>query len=115
MSFSTQVSAAVTSTISVGNSTTVNLGIPGQSEILGFTATTGENVTVNVSGVTTVPANTPVSVYVYNSAHNVVSNPVTNTTTTTGTTINLTNLAADTYRIFVSPQTPATVSLQVAL
>jgi hypothetical protein len=51
-------------------------------------------------------------VTVYNSAGAVVGTPL---TTSSNTTLNVSNLAADTYRVLISPTVPATSSLQVTL
>ena len=76
-----------------------------------FTAVAGQNLTLNVSSVATIPVNTALNVAVVNSAGTVVSQ----TKTSTSATLSLTNLAADTYSVRVSPALPCTSTLQIAL
>jgi YD repeat-containing protein len=109
MSFTITQSLDPTATLSSGTPTSVNLGTVGEGEILSFTTTASETVTLTVSDVTTTPANTSMFIYVYNSAWS----EVTGASTSTGTTLTMTNLAAGTYEVVIYPQYPATSSMQV--
>jgi hypothetical protein len=112
MSFSTLLSVGSAGVLSVGTPSVVSLTTTGQSQMLSFVATAaGQDMALNVSGVSTTPAGATISIIVYNSS----GTQVAGTTTTTGATLNLTNLAVDTYRVFLAPQTPATATMQVIL
>jgi YD repeat-containing protein len=99
----------IAATLTPGTPLTVALPTIGQNATLNFTATAGQTMVFNVSGVTSTPAGLPYLFTVYNSA----GSQVTSTSTTTGTTINLPNLAADTYTVLVSTASAATGSMQV--
>jgi YD repeat-containing protein len=109
MSFTLASSTDVTGSLSQGSPLAVSLGSVGQSAVLTFTATAGETVALTVSGVSATPANTSFNITVFNSAGSQVGS----TSTATGTTQSLANLAAGTYQVFVTPQYPATASMQV--
>jgi hypothetical protein len=112
MSFSLLISVDQSAALAVGTPATVTVGTLGQSEVLTFTTTTaGQDMALNVSGITSTPANTIYSVIVYNSSNSQVNSA----TTTSGATINLTNLPVGTYSVFIAPQTPATATMQVVL
>jgi hypothetical protein len=80
--------------------------------MLSFSASAGQSFTVQIANVTTTPANTPVTVQIYNNSN---YGQIASATTTTGTTFNLSNLSAGTYVVWIGPQTPATTSMQVSL
>ena len=105
------VSSNVTGSLTVGAPVGVNLPELGQGAMYTFTAVAGQNLTLNVSSVATIPVNTALNVAVVNSAGTVVSQ----TKTSTSATLSLTNLAADTYSVRVSPALPCTSTLQIAL
>jgi large repetitive protein len=111
MSFATTLSVDTTAALSLGAPTAVSLPAMGQSEVMSFTATAGQTLALNVANVVTTPANTSISIIVYNSGGTVIAS----TTTTTGATLNLPNLAADTYTAFIAPAVPATSTMQVTL
>jgi YD repeat-containing protein len=111
MSFTVAVLPDVTGTLAVGTPSNVSLPVAGQVGLFTFTATAGQNLALDVSGITTVPASTYVTLTIYNSA----GNQVTSATVQSATTFNLQSLAADTYTVWVMPQYPATTSLQLTL
>ena len=113
MNFGMTVSTDVTGVLTSGTPLPVTLNAMGQSALLSFTATAGQTFALNLAGLTTLPANTPMVVTVYNSANSVVGNPL--TTSSTLTTLNLQNLAADTYKVLIHPSIPATSTVQVTL
>jgi YD repeat-containing protein len=111
MSFTTTTSAAVTGTLSLNTSTTVNLNTVGQIGVLSFTATAGQPVVLNVSGVTTTPSGNGIELAVVNSARGYVTwtgNAVTENT------FNL-NLATGTYQLLMYPSSAYSSGMQVAL
>jgi YD repeat-containing protein len=109
LSLTSNLSTNLSGSLSLGTSASVNLTEVGQSESLSFTATAGETVALAVSGVTTTPANTSVNIQVYNAS----GSQVASASTATGTTLNMTNLAAGTYQVLISPAYPATSAMQV--
>jgi len=111
MSFTATLSQAVTGSLSPSVPLSVNLSAPGQAALLSFTAASGAAAALNLSGITTAPANTALTAQVYNSAGTVVAS----TTTAGATTLNLSNLEADTYSVWILPGSVATGTLQVTL
>ena len=101
----------VTGTLTLNNSTTVALTSLGQQAAFTFVATANEAVTLSVSSITTTPANTPVTFYVYNSS-NVLVNQV---SLTAEGTLNIGTLAAGTYSVVVAPNDAATGSMSVTM
>ena len=112
MSFAATLSAELTGALTLNSPFNVNIAATGEEASLTFTATAGQTLAVNLSGITSTPANATYSVTVYNSAGTSVAS---GSTTTTGTTLNLPNLAAGTYSVWISPVYPATASMQVTL
>ncbi|MGB9430064.1 MAG: pre-peptidase C-terminal domain-containing protein, partial [Gammaproteobacteria bacterium] len=102
----------VTGTLVVNSPLNVNLATPGQEEMLSFTATAGQSFALQVSGISTVPANSGVIIDVLNPN----GSPLTRVNlTSTGTTINLTNLAAGTYQVLLDPYYASTATMTVEL
>jgi hypothetical protein len=97
--------------LTLNTPTNVTLNQVGQNELLTFTATAGQTVALEVSGITSTPASTPYYVYVYNPSGTLVST----TSTATTATLNLPNLVAGTYSVLLFPSTPATATMQVAV
>ncbi len=110
MSFNLTASQPVSGTLVLNTAQTVTLASTGQIAWFTFSITSAQTVTVTTSGITTTPASTSYTVTVYNSGGSSVGS----TSTTTGNTLTLTSLAAGTYNILVSPQYPATGSLQLS-
>jgi len=107
MTFTATMSVDVGGHMTLGTGLPVNLAALGQSALLNFTATAGENVTLTVSGITTVPASTYVYVYVYNAAGTQVGSANGLITAT----VNLSALPAGTYTVLITPTYPVTASM----
>ena len=99
----------VTGALTLNNSTTVSLTSLGQQAALTFTVTANEALILAVSSITTTPANTPVTFYIYNSSGDLV----TQDTITGEGAFNLNSLTAGTYSVVVAPDNAATGSLQI--
>lgn len=112
MSFTAMLPSVVAGTLTVGTPATVNWTLPGQSAAFSFSLPSQKTVAVNVSSITTTPANSSVNVSVYNSSGVMVGVPI---ATTTAGSVNLANLAAGNYKVVVSPASPVTGSLQLTL
>jgi large repetitive protein len=112
MNFVATLSADVTNTLTAGTPQTVPLAAMGQGAWLTFSATAGQTLALNLSGISSTPANTPYSVTVYNAAG---TNVASGSTTTGGTTLNLPSLAAGTYNVWISPEDPSSATMQVTL
>jgi trimeric autotransporter adhesin len=111
MSFATTMTTDITGSLTLNTPASVTLNQLGQNEVLTFAATAGQTVALEVSGISSTPANTPYYVYVYNPSGTLVSS----TSTASTTTLNLTNLVAGTYSVLLFPSTPATATMQVAV
>jgi large repetitive protein len=111
MTFTETLSADVTSTLTAGTTQTVPLTAMGQNSWLTFNVTAGQMFGLYVGGITSTPANTSYTVTVYNSA----GTSVATASTTSGTAFSLTNLAAGTYNVLITPATPATATMQATL
>jgi hypothetical protein len=107
MTYTATLSTDLTGHMTLGTGLPVSLASVGQSALLNFTATAGENVTLTVSGIATVPASTYVWVYVYNAAGTQVGSASGLTTAT----VNLSSLAAGTYTVLITPTYPVTASM----
>jgi large repetitive protein len=110
MSFTATVSTDITAALAADTPLNIDLAAVGQNAIVTFTATAGETVYLTVGDITTVPTNTTISFYVYNPS----GGTITNAGSTTGATVTLSNLAAGTYTVWISPAAPATATLQVS-
>lgn len=91
-------------------SSTVSVDTIGEVAHLSFTATAGQYFSLNVGGVNTTPS-TVVYVDVYDSAGAKVANGW----TASGMSLNLPNLKADTYFVWITPDVPMTGSVQLTL
>ncbi len=110
-SFSLTASQPVTATLTPNTPQSVSLSAPGQPGLLSFTATAGQNAAIDVSSISTSPANQSIAATVYGPSGTYVgagsgSSPF---------TINLTNLAAGTYQVLIAPSYGATATLQAEL
>jgi uncharacterized protein YfaQ (DUF2300 family) len=93
-------------TLTVGTPVTVSLGI-GQIERLTFSANAGENVQLQLSGVSSTPANYGMSMYVYSPATTTIttSNQYASSYATSSSTINISSApASGTYTVIVYTQ-----------
>jgi trimeric autotransporter adhesin len=111
MSFTATLSADVTGTLAASTPQSLPLAALGQGAWLSFTATASQTLALDVSGVTSTPANTSYTVTVYNSS----GTSVASASSATGTTLNLPNLAAGTYNVLITPAAPATATMQATL
>jgi YD repeat-containing protein len=111
MSFSLSVSQAVTGTLTAGTPLNVNMASIGQFALLSFTATAGQTVAVNVGSIVTSPASQNVWVGIYDAN----GTQITGSGTSSGLTYNLTNLAAGTYKVYLSPYYGVSATAQVKL
>ena len=111
MTFAATLTADVTATLTASTPQSLPLVAMGQAAWLTFTATAGQTLALNLSGISSTPANATYSVTVYNAAGTSVATG----SETTGTTLNLPNLAAGTYNAWISPVYPATTSMQATL
>ena len=109
MSFTATLSTDVTQTLAVNTPYALNLQYLGQEGLVSFTATAGQTVAFEVSGISTTPANNIVYIYVLKPNGAVL----TTANTTTGTTINLPNLAAGTYQVLLAVTHGATATMTV--
>jgi len=87
----------------------LSLDAPGREGLPTFTATAGQNVAVTMSSIATTPSGKPVLMTVYNASGSWVGA----TNSATGITLNLTNLAAGTYSVLLTPLDAATATLSV--
>jgi hypothetical protein len=110
MSFTGTMTASLTGPLTLNTSTPVTLNQLGQNQLLTFAATAGQTVALEVSGISSTPANTTYGINLYGP-----SGYISYTSTASATTINLPNLAAGSYSVLVYPLTPATATMQVAL
>ena len=112
MSYTATVTQNVTGTITTGTTQALNLTKLGQEARLAFTVTSGEVLAVSVSGITTVPAS---NVTTYIGIYTASGSYVTSAQTSSGAALNLSNLAAGNYILWIGPETPATSTMQVSL
>ena len=113
MSFTAAASLNLTDSLVANTPYNLALSEVGQNAMLSFSVISGQSFTLQISNFSTVPANAPVTVVVYESA-DYGQQPVL-TTITSATTFSLSNLSQGTYVVWISPQTPATTSMQVTL
>lgn len=112
MTFAATLSADVTNTLTAGTPLNLPLAAMGQAGWLTFSATAGQTLAINLGGISATPANPTYSLTVYNSAGTSVAS---GSSTAAGTTLNLPNLAAGTYSVWISPVYPASATMQVTL
>jgi hypothetical protein len=103
--------ADVTGTLTLNEASTVNLTSLGQGAAMTFVATANESVILSVGSLTTTPADTPVTFYVYNSSGALVDQ----ISLTAAGTLNIGTLAAGTYSVLVAPNNAATGSMSVEM
>jgi hypothetical protein len=109
MSFTANVAQDATATLTQGTPYKLTLNEVGQDGWLTFTIGTTTTVNLQVTGITTSPANNNVTIDVYNAA----GSTVTGVTTTTSTTLSMSNLAAGTYSVLLHPSAlSASMSVQ---
>ena len=112
MNFTATLSQDVTATLSPGAGSTVNLAAEGQSATLTFTLTSQQTVALNISSITTTPANQYLTATVYNASNT----NLTSTSPNTSSTLNLVNYAAGTYTVVVTTSgAPLTGSFQMVI
>ena len=111
MNFTATVSTNVTGALTANTPMTVNLTSIGQSAALTFNATAGQNVTITVSGLSITPSGTTTWVGLNRADQSYVTGQ---STTTSSATVAANNLAAGTYVVWISPETPATGTIQVS-
>src|SRR6185437_3235594 len=112
MSFNVFIVQAVTATLATNSPLTVSLPTQGQYAVITYTATGGPDAALQLSSVSTTPANQSVYLSMYNSAGTQVASL---SSSGGSTTTNLTNLAAGTYTLLVIPNNAATANLQITL
>jgi YD repeat-containing protein len=111
MSFTATQSVDTTATLSPNTPAYISMSQTGQAAVVSFTASAGQTIGLDISAVSTSPANATIEINVYHSN----GTYLTYTTTTSGTTLNLTNLPADTYNALIFPLTPVTTSLEATI
>lgn len=105
------VSKAVTGTLTPNQPVALNLGSPGQPALLSFTVDTGQQFSVHVAGLNATPAGSTVDVEVYDS----LGTREENVSASTGVSMEMAQLPADTYFVWVTQQSPMTGTMQVTL
>jgi hypothetical protein len=108
MSFTSTLSADVTGTLSSGVPLTVNLAAVGQAATLTFTTPATQTVVLTMSSVSVTPS-AWLATYVYDSSNTLVGSGSTGSSLTT----TLANLAAGTYSVVITPNSPVVGSFQV--
>ena len=109
ISFTASLFQDVTGTLVSTSATNVSLTTAGQNASLSFTAPGGTSPVISATGITTSPASTTVSFYVYNAAGTLMGS----TSGTTSATLSLSSLAAGVYSLIIAPSNGATASMQV--
>jgi large repetitive protein len=107
-----QILSDVSTVLKPGSPFNLSVTTPGQAAALSFTASAGQTFALNFSSVSTPPAGTTYSVQLLGTTGNPVSIPG---SVSADTTINIPNLAADTYTLFITSGIPITASMQVTL
>jgi hypothetical protein len=98
-------------TLVINTPTAVNIAAYGQRAEASFTATASQNISLQVTGISTTPSGRSVNVKVFNPS----GNQIATASPTSSTTINLTNLAAGTYSILLTPANAAKASLNLEI
>ncbi|MHB1950555.1 MAG: IPT/TIG domain-containing protein [Acidiferrobacteraceae bacterium] len=105
-----QASLVTPTPLSLNAPFSLNLTQPGQEGFFSFTATSGETLALDLSGISTTPANAQVTLTVYGLNGNVIGT----VTTATGNSVNLYDLPAGTYTATVAMASGSTnASMQV--
>jgi hypothetical protein len=111
MSFSIALSTDITGTLTAGTPMSLTFAAPGQNALPSFTATAGQTVALQLGSVSTTPSGKTLALTVYNASGAGIASG----STASQTTLNLTNLAAGTYRVLVVPPDASTGSAQLTL
>ena len=111
MGLALNLSQDITGTLVLGTASNVTLSSLGQNALYTFTTTASGSVVVTAGSITTSPANTPVTIYVYNASNTLIQS----LSMTLSGTMNLGTLAAGTYTVLVTPNNGATGSLQLTV
>lgn len=111
ISFALRLTHHLTGTLNVGTPYPLNLSVPGQHAALTFTATSGMNATINVSSIATTPTYKAIWLSVFNSAGNNVGG----NGSSSAFSVALSNLPADTYKVFVRTIDAATATMNVTV
>ncbi len=108
-SYTLTLSNPVAGALTLGTPQTVTLASPGQQALFEFTATAGQNVAVGIDSISTTPAGERIDLKVYGPGSTLVGS----TGGTSAATLNLTNLAAGTYTVWLSSPDAATGSTEL--
>jgi len=112
LSVTASVGPLVTGILSAGTPFTLNLPEPGENASLQFTATVGQELALQLSGMTETPNGTPYTVDVYDPTSTLVAASY----PTSSTTLNIPTIAlAGTYTVSVSTTVGSTASMQLTL
>jgi YD repeat-containing protein len=107
------ITRPATGTLSASVPYNLSTSAMGQPAALTFQVDAGDTVALNISSLVTTPANTTVVVSLFDPAGNQLS--AGGSIVASGMTMNLTNLAGGIYTVWITPQTPATSSMQITL
>ena len=110
-SYTLTLSQDVTGTLTPGSLQSLNLNVPGRQGWLSFTATAGQTFALNAGSIATTPSGKYVTMSVFNAA----GTQVATASGAAGATVNVTNLAAGTYNVWLQPADAATATLNVTL
>jgi YD repeat-containing protein len=105
------ISPALTGTLIADTAFAANLNAPGRAAHLTFTTTARQNWSLILGSLNTTPAGAVLAVTVFNSAGAIVGN----WSTTTSAALNMFDLPADSYFVWIVPQSPATTTTQITL
>jgi hypothetical protein len=98
-------------TLVLDTPTNVTISNVGQRAEFEFTATQGQNAMLTLNSLSMTPSGASVKMQVLNPGDSQIATA----TTSTSTTINLSNLAAGTHKVVLSPTNAATGSMTVEL
>lgn len=115
MQFTASLSSSVSAGLVRGVPMTLELGRRGQDGMLTFSGTQGEKVTLQVTGQSSVPANSPVRYQLYKPSERRGGYAIASTNPTTGATLNLTLPETGTYWIWVDPERGSRATSTVTL
>jgi hypothetical protein len=111
LDFTITLSPSVTGSLTSGSPLPITLTYPGQNAVITFVATAGQSVPLTLAAPAVTPANSQVTVRVYNSSGTEISS---GSTTWAPLTLTLNDLAAGTYTVLVAPNYGATGDLQLS-
>lgn len=109
MSFGATLSPALTGALASATPLPLNFSVPGQSAVITFTAQAGQSLVLRMNSITMMPSTAQVRAEVFQPNGNFLNSMGSDSTAS----LNLTNLAAGTYRIQLVPQLGATGALQL--